>query len=30
MPIDPVPEHLHTLTPRLVLAGAKEAIAFYQ
>jgi PhnB protein len=27
--VQPVPEHLHTVTPRLVCNGAAEAIAFY-
>lgn len=29
-PISPVPEHLHTVTPRLVVRGGGEAIEFYQ
>jgi PhnB protein len=27
--VSPVPEHLHTVTPRLVVSGAAAAIAFY-
>jgi PhnB protein len=27
--VQPVPEHLHTVTPRLVVAGGGAAIAFY-
>jgi PhnB protein len=29
-PVAPIPEHLHTVTPRLVLSGAAEAIEFYR
>jgi uncharacterized glyoxalase superfamily protein PhnB len=29
-PVAPVPEHLHTVTPRLVVNGAAEAIEFYR
>jgi PhnB protein len=28
--VDPVPEHLHTVTPRLVLRGCAQAIEFYR
>jgi PhnB protein len=28
-PVDPIPEHLGTVTPRLVFADGAEAIAFY-
>lgn len=28
--VDPVPEHLHTVTPRLVVRGGAEAIDFYR
>jgi PhnB protein len=28
-PVQPVPKHLHTVTPRLVVAGAAAAIDFY-
>ena len=28
-PVRPVPEHLHTVTPRLVVADGAAAIAFY-
>jgi PhnB protein len=28
--VDPVPEHLHTITPRLVFEDATAAIAFYE
>ncbi len=28
-PVSPIPEHLHTVTPRLVVHGADSAIAFY-
>ena len=28
--VDPVPEHLHTVTPRLVLDDAAAAIEFYR
>jgi hypothetical protein len=27
--VSPVPEHLHTLTPRLVVSDGAAAIAFY-
>jgi PhnB protein len=27
--VAPIPEHLHTVTPRLVVSGAAEAIEFY-
>jgi PhnB protein len=27
--IDPLPEHLHTVTPRLIVADGADAIAFY-
>ncbi|MGA3354128.1 MAG: VOC family protein [Acidimicrobiales bacterium] len=27
--VEPVPEHLHTVTPRLVVRNAADAIAFY-
>jgi PhnB protein len=27
--VDPIPEHLHTVTPRLVVNGAAAAIEFY-
>jgi len=30
MTVDPVPAHLRTVTPRLVVDGAADAIAFYQ
>jgi PhnB protein len=29
-PVTPVPEHLHTVTPRLVVRRGAEAIEFYQ
>lgn len=29
-PVSPVPEHLHTVTPRLVVRGGGEAIEFYR
>lgn len=29
-PVDPVPEHLHTVTPRLVFDDAAAAIEFYR
>jgi PhnB protein len=29
-PVSPVPEHLHTVTPRLVVRGAARAIEFYR
>lgn len=29
MPLNPVPEHLHTVTVRLVVRNASDAIAFY-
>jgi len=29
-PVDPIPEHLHTLTPRLVVKGGADAIEFYR
>lgn len=29
-PVAPIPEHLHTVTPRLVLSGAAKAIEFYR
>lgn len=29
-PVSPVPEHLHTVTPRLVVRGGASAIAFYR
>ena len=29
-PVSPVPEHLNTVTPRLVVRGAARAIDFYQ
>lgn len=29
-PVSPVPEHLHTITPRLVVRGAARAIEFYR
>jgi PhnB protein len=29
-PVNPVPKHLHTVTPRLVFDDAAAAIAFYQ
>lgn len=29
-PVNPVPEHLHTVTPRLVVRDAARAIAFYR
>jgi PhnB protein len=29
-PVSPVPEHLHTITPRLVVRGAARAIDFYR
>jgi PhnB protein len=29
-PVSPVPEHLHTVTPRLVVRGAVRAIEFYR
>jgi PhnB protein len=29
-PVQPVPEHLHTLTPRLVLRDSTKAIEFYR
>jgi PhnB protein len=29
-PITPVPEHLHTVTPRLVVSGGAAAIDFYR
>jgi PhnB protein len=29
-PVSPVPEHLHTVTPRLVIRGAARAIDFYR
>ena len=28
--VDPVPEHLHTITPRLVFDDAAAAIEFYR
>jgi PhnB protein len=28
--VDPIPEHLHTVTPRLVVGGAADAIEFYR
>jgi PhnB protein len=28
--VEPVPEHLHTVTPRLVVRGGAEAIDFYR
>lgn len=28
--VAPIPEHLHTVTPRLVLSGVAEAIEFYR
>jgi len=28
--VDPIPEHLHTVTPRLVVRGGAEAIEFYR
>lgn len=27
--IGPVPEHLHTVTPRLIVGNGADAIAFY-
>jgi PhnB protein len=30
MSVSPVPEHLHTVTPRLVVRGAARAIEFYR
>ena len=30
MAVDPVPEHLHTVTPRLVLRDSRGAIEFYR
>jgi PhnB protein len=29
-PVSPIPEHLHTVTPRLVVRGAAAAIDFYR
>jgi PhnB protein len=29
-PVAPIPEHLHTVTPRLVVRGAAKAIEFYR
>lgn len=29
-PVSPVPEHLHTVTPRLVVRGGGEVIEFYR
>ena len=29
IPVAPIPEHLHTVTPRLVVRGAASAIDFY-
>ena len=29
-PVEPIPEHLHTVTPRLVLRDASAAIDFYR
>jgi PhnB protein len=30
MPVGPVPEHLHTVTPRLVMRSGAKAIEFYR
>jgi PhnB protein len=29
-PVDPIPEHLHTVTPRLVVSSSADAIEFYR
>src|ERR1700730_10165987 len=29
-PVSPIPEHLHTVTPRLVVSNGAEAIDFYR